>query len=95
MPACQFCPGKERVGKLPHREERLKLFQPLSEKSLLILNMCSFKKTPTNKNKTKQKTNKPNHEKWVICSIKGNLGKAKIHRNHYWQVTGTEKSFRV
>lgn len=42
MPACQFCPGKEREGKLPHREERLKLFQPLFEKSLLILNACSL-----------------------------------------------------
>lgn len=51
MPACQFCPGKEREGKLPHREERLKLFQPLSEKSLLILNMWAFKKKkiPTKK----------------------------------------------
>lgn len=41
MPACRFCPEKEREGKLPHREERLKLFQSLSEKSLLIVNMCS------------------------------------------------------
>lgn len=44
MPACQFYPGKEREGKLPHREERLKLFHPLFEKSLLILNMCSLKR---------------------------------------------------
>lgn len=32
MPVCQLYPGKEREGKLPHRVQNLKLFQPLSKR---------------------------------------------------------------